>query len=83
MSDCRTRLVIKAAVVRILIQNYLRSTAENFERVETHLMKKMSRLYWAILLVLVGQTFGRVKPAVRVRVTQKCLDYGMLVKCIF
>jgi hypothetical protein len=40
----------------------------------------MSWLYGTILLVLVGQTFG--KPAVRVRVTQKGLDYGMFVKCV-
>ena len=43
----------------------------------------MSWLQLTILLVFIGHSFGNSKPAVRVRVTQKGLNYGMFVINVF
>ena len=77
MSNCRLQRNIKAKLARC----WFRTTSTHHTELWKGLhIKRMSWLYFTVLLGLVGQTFGNSRPAVRVRVTQKGLDYGMFVE---
>jgi hypothetical protein len=77
VSNCRLQRNIKAKLARC----WFRTTSTHHTELWRGLhIKRMSWLYFTVLLGLVGQTFGNSRSAVRVRVTQKGLDYGMFVE---